>query len=626
MPHGLPDDHDNRSAGDRRRRGDLAVLLTAIFGLGAGLLLFAPQADAKPKFMSEFAEAYPTAAGTNLDTCLLCHTDPARPSEDNLNNYGRDFEDGDIGDKDFLAPNLVNRDSDGDGVPNGQEILQLSLPGDPSSSAPPTTTTTLPGTPPDGQALFAARCAACHGPDGGNLSGTNLARSTFISITLNGQGGMPAQSGLSEAEVGAIWDYLTGVAPTTTTSTLPGATTTTTAPAAGAAVWAGHCAACHGANGGNLVPTSATRSRLVSIVTNGTGSMPSFTQLGSVQIGNVVDYLLSFGPPTTTTTLPGATTTTTIARSGSVVYAASCALCHGTGGGNLQGHTLSQMQIATIIDNGRGSMPGFSGNLSSAEITNVARYVASLGTGAGVTTTTTPPGSPVAGSTLYMQSCSGCHGLHGEGGGGGPVAGTALNRSQVLALIDAGANGMPGFGSQLSAAEIAAVADHILAMNGSSGAGGSSGDEAETGQPLEAASSPELAQGHSLYGQFCAGCHGADGEGGFGGPLTGLEMSAAGLKQIIRHGTSSMPAFAGQMSDSELDALVAFTASLGAEGIADPFTGFGDREGLQRAGDLEDPAEGGGVPGLVMLLGGLGVLGGGGAAFLRFRPARHPVG
>ncbi|MCP5116202.1 MAG: cytochrome c, partial [bacterium] len=136
--------------------------------------------------MSGFAEAYPAAAGTPLDSCLLCHTDPARPREENLNNYGEDWEDGDFGDKDYLAPALVNWDSDGDGVPNGQEVQQLSLPGDPSSSSPPTTTTTLPGTPPDGQALYAARCAACHEPNGGDLAGTNLGRSTFITITVDG--------------------------------------------------------------------------------------------------------------------------------------------------------------------------------------------------------------------------------------------------------------------------------------------------------------------------------------------------------------------------------------------------------------------------------------------------------
>ena len=252
-----------------------SALLTLLLAVGLALVLLSPGADAKQKFLSGFAQAYPAAAGTSLDSCLLCHTDPVHPGEKNLNGYGNDWEDGDFGDKDFLAPALVNRDSDGDGVPNGREIQQLSLPGDPSSSTPPTTTTTVPGTPPDGQALYGARCAACHGASGGNLSGTSLPRTTFITITLDGQRGMPAQSGISSTEVGAIWDYVTGAAPTTTTTTKPGATTTTTAAASGATVWAQNCSSCHGANGGNVVPTSLTRTQLVSVVNNGTPGMPA---------------------------------------------------------------------------------------------------------------------------------------------------------------------------------------------------------------------------------------------------------------------------------------------------------------------------------------------------------------
>ena len=128
--------------------------------LGAMVMLLAPHADAKQKFMSGFGEAFPDAAGSALDSCLLCHTDPVRPRESNLNTYGEDWEDGDFGDKDYLAPNLLNRDSDGDGVSNLSEIQQLSLPGDPSSSAPPTT-----GTPPDAQPAMVRTEVICPGPD-----------------------------------------------------------------------------------------------------------------------------------------------------------------------------------------------------------------------------------------------------------------------------------------------------------------------------------------------------------------------------------------------------------------------------------------------------------------------------
>ena len=531
-----------------------SALLTLLLAVGLALVLLSPGADAKQKFLSGFAQAYPAAAGTSLDSCLLCHTDPVHPGEKNLNGYGNDWEDGDFGDKDFLAPALVNRDSDGDGVPNGREIQQLSLPGDPSSSTPPTTTTTVPGTPPDGQALYGARCAACHGASGGNLSGTSLPRTTFITITLNGQGGMPAQSGISSTEVGAIWDYVTGAAPTTTTTTKPGATTTTTAAASGATVWAQSCSSCHGANGGNVVPTSLTRTQLVSVVNNGTPGMPAFASLGSTQVGNVVDYLLSVSAPTTT--LPGATTTTTRPRSGAVVFAASCALCHGPDGGDLRGNSLSLSQVINIVAKGQGSMSGFAGRLSTAEIDTVGQFVRSVGTSAGVTTTTVAPGSGISGSNLYMQNCSSCHGLHGEGGSGGAVAGTSMNRAQVIAVITSGTSGMPAFTTRLSAAEIAAIADHVLAS------GGADHDGSPTTSGNQGLIPPELAEGHALFGQFCAACHGANGEGGLGGPVAGIGMTAAELDEIIRNGVGSMPGFGERMSDGEVAALVAFSEAL----------------------------------------------------------------
>jgi len=451
----------------RRRLLGFATLTAMVLLLSAGFLLLSPRVVAKQKFMSLFAQAYPAAAGTPLDSCLLCHTNPAAPDEDNLNRYGRDWEDGDLGDKKFLAGALVRRDSDGDGIPNGEEIQQLSFPGNASSSTPPTTATTIPGTPPNGQALFAAGCAACHGPGGGDLAGTALGRSTFISITRNGQGTMPAQSGLSIEEAGAIWDYVTGAVPPTTTTTQPGATTTTTTPRSGAAVYAASCATCHGTNGGNIVPTTLSRTQLTSIITNGTGTMRGFPELGTTQITNTANYLLGLSVPTTTQ--PGATTTTTTPRSGAAVYAASCATCHGTGGGNLQGNTLTRSQIVSITTNGVGTMSGYATRLSTAEISNVAGYVSSIGSGGGVTTTTAAPGTPVAGATLYLQGCSACHGVHGEGGAGGPVAGTTLSRSETIAVIGSGIGTMPGYDTLLSPEEIEAIADHILGIGAGPG-------------------------------------------------------------------------------------------------------------------------------------------------------------
>ena len=73
---------------------------------------------------------------------------------------------------------------------------------------------------------------------------------------------------------------------------------------------------------------------------------------------------------------------------------------------------------------------------------------------------------------------------------------------------------------------------------------------------------PELAEGHALYAEFCAACHGPDGEGGPGGPVAGIGMTASELDVIIRAGVGSMPGYEDQMRESEIEALVAFSEAL----------------------------------------------------------------
>ncbi len=71
----------------------------------------------------------------------------------------------------------------------------------------------------------------------------------------------------------------------------------------------------------------------------------------------------------------------------------------------------------------------------------------------------------------------------------------------------------------------------------------------------------------ALYADKCAGCHGAKGEGAFGPDLTassykygrGLEA----VNQSIAKGRpKSMPAFAGTLSPSEVDALTSYILAL----------------------------------------------------------------
>ncbi|HXZ78528.1 MAG TPA: cytochrome c [Terriglobales bacterium] len=86
-------------------------------------------------------------------------------------------------------------------------------------------------------------------------------------------------------------------------------------------------------------------------------------------------------------------TTCLAAESGADVFKSKCASCHGPdGSGNTPvGKSLklrdlssaevqaqSEADIKTIIEKGKGKMPGYSGKLSPEQIDAVAKYVKSL--------------------------------------------------------------------------------------------------------------------------------------------------------------------------------------------------------------------------------------------------------
>jgi mono/diheme cytochrome c family protein len=414
-------------------------------------------ASAEPKFLPGFSETYPEAAASALNGCLLCHTSPSPSDEDDGRNpYGDDWEE--RGDKNYLA--IENLDSDRDGFSNRVEIESLSFPGDPSSTPlTVTTTTTLPGTPPDGQALYAASCAACHGTGGGNLLNTTLSESQFVNAVASGQGvSMPAfGASLSTADIAAIYSYVTGAPPPTTTTTAPG---TPPQPIDAASLFNSTCSGCHGPDGGNLVPTPLTSDQLASVITNGRAAMPGYaSSLSGEQIQALANYLINQStapaPTTTTTTAPG-----TQPRTGAAVWASDCASCHGPAGGNVAGTALSKSQLVSVISNGTGSMPGFQGRIPAEEIAAVADFLrATAGT-----TTTTAPGTEPDGVTLYMQNCAICHGPHGEGGSGGAIAGSGLSPSEIRLIITDGTGSMAGFGSKLGTADTTALVDHVAGI------------------------------------------------------------------------------------------------------------------------------------------------------------------
>ncbi|MCX6068153.1 MAG: cytochrome c [Chloroflexi bacterium] len=75
---------------------------------------------------------------------------------------------------------------------------------------------------------------------------------------------------------------------------------------------------------------------------------------------------------------------------------------------------------------------------------------------------------------------------------------------------------------------------------------------------------PGVKDGHELYQIACASCHGQNGEGMFGLRLIYSGVSEAKIRGNILRGRlkSGMPAFEGQFTDQQLQALIAYTLAL----------------------------------------------------------------
>jgi len=78
-------------------------------------------------------------------------------------------------------------------------------------------------------------------------------------------------------------------------------------------------------------------------------------------------------------------------------------------------------------------------------------------------------------------------------------------------------------------------------------------------------SASEAVDAAALFSNYCSGCHGADGKGGFGSDLSsssyryGKDVAAVKASISEGRGGGKMPAFGGQLSAAEIDALVDYS-------------------------------------------------------------------
>jgi mono/diheme cytochrome c family protein len=178
------------------------------------------------------------------------------------------------------------------------------------------------------------------------------------------------------------------------------------------------------------------------------------------------------------------------------------------------------------------------------------------------------------GKTLFGQYCAVCHGYDGQGRVGATLSDWFASidpQAFVRATVSDGVAGtMPAFsqanGGPLTEQQIDDLAAYILSWR-------ERVEPAPTPTPIPVTPIPQVAgvtgdptAGAQVFARECRVCHGAEGQGGVGASLSGpiaAAQPAAFLRQTISSGVagSPMPAFAGVLSDSEIENAVAFILS-----------------------------------------------------------------
>ncbi len=287
------------------------------------------------------------------------------------------------------------------------------------------------------------------------------------------------------------------------------------------------------------------------LFTQNCGSCHVATELVAInplELENALDEGSSYAPHATVT-IPDWTKVMTaaertrllnflVAPDGARLFAVNCSPCHG----DAVAFSGTESDLRTLISQGglHLEMPPWKEKLTTEQINSLAAYVVD------------PAANPSA-KSLFDQDCTSCHGSRI------PVE---TNVDQAVQAISAGGahQTMPIWGKILTSEQLDALVQYTF--------------QASQGSPIQ------LGQG--LFSQNCASCHGALGQGG-SNPVNASEVippiSTAGflqtrddatIRSIIAQGQSDlgMPPFGssygGQLSDDEIDAIVAFVRSWAA--------------------------------------------------------------
>lgn len=104
----------------------------------------------------------------------------------------------------------------------------------------------------------------------------------------------------------------------------------------------------------------------------------------------------------------------------------------------------------------------------------------------------------------------------------------------------------------------------ILVASGLVACGDDGDDSGGSGAPdltAEQRDDPALVSGETIYGDQCARCHGAGGQGLNGPSLRGVDETYPDIADqiaVIEDGRPGMPAFAGRLSAEEIEAVARY--------------------------------------------------------------------
>ncbi len=330
-----------------------------------------------------------------------------------------------------------------------------------------------------GVGIYRDQCAPCHGENleggvGPPLLGVAIDPEQQMSIVTEGRGAMPAFGPtLSEEQLRVLESFLTSAMedappPTETAEQL----------------YESNCAFCHGTEleggiGPSLAGSTLNETELAGIIDDGTGTMQGFADsLSPEEVSALVDFVFR-AQVETTDSVPEVVADVVTEEVAAELYAESCRTCHGPGGEGGAGPALLNLsstdaELASVIADGRGSMPGFGTAFSESEITAVALYTAALSLD---TQTVAPPQAiPADGLSLFLGHCSECHGESGEGKTAPNLAGADLGANEIVVHVWSGHPDMPAFHETLTPDEILAVSSYAADLAPT----GLAGEDAET--------------------------------------------------------------------------------------------------------------------------------------------------